>query len=358
MAPELLRGEHNTKASDVYAFGILLSEMLTRKLPYAGMDLAQVLKRIASCDEAELVRPALPLRLPAGMHALVISCWQDDAAARLSMSQVALQIAAMDIQSLSINLFARRADAKNQARVLNDVFPPHVADILKRGEKVRPEHRPEVTLFFSDIVGFTDISAQLTPAKVSDMLDRLYTAFDGLVDKYDLFKVETIGDAYFCASNLVKDQPQHTELMARFAMDAIDAASNTLVDLDLPRLGCIKIRAGSSEVRVGNRKVPSREGLKEKEQDKSIAHGRGQNKNVISQYVCNDESTMLSIAEIEVEHVLRALMSSCRFSFTQAKPILPNRSLFLSLSFFSRYPHRIGSHERGRYEESAVLSLW
>lgn len=215
MAPELLYGESNTYASDIYALGILFSEMLTRQLPYTGMDLTDVLRRVAACDEADLVRPALPTKMPSGMQALVHSCWQNDQHARLTIEQVALQVESMDIQSLSMNLFARRADAKNQARVLNDVFPPHIADILKRGEKVKPEHRAEVTLFFSDIVGFTDISATLSPAKVSDMLDRLYTAFDRLVDKYDLFKVETIGDAYFCASNLVKDQPTHTELIAR-----------------------------------------------------------------------------------------------------------------------------------------------
>lgn len=245
MAPELLRGASNTRASDIYALGILFSEMLTRQLPYTGMDLPEVLKRVAAADETDMVRPALPSKMPAGMQALVHSCWPNTPEARLTIEQVALQVEAMEIQSLSINLFARRADAKSQARVLNDVFPPHIADILKRGDKVEPEHRPEVTLFFSDIVGFTDISGTLSPAKVSDMLDRLYTAFDKLVDKYDLFKVETIGDAYFCASNLVKDQPTHTELIARFAMDAIDAAMNTLIDLERPSLGCIKCRVGA-----------------------------------------------------------------------------------------------------------------
>ena len=42
-------------------------------------------------------------------------------------------------------------------------------------------------------LGFTDISGSLPPEKVMDMLDRLYTKLDNLVDKYELFKVETIG---------------------------------------------------------------------------------------------------------------------------------------------------------------------
>lgn len=77
------------------------------------------------------------------------------------------------------------------------------------------------------------------------MLDRLYTSFDNLVGVYDLYKVETIGDAYLCAANLVKAQPKHTQLMAEFSMAAIKAANDTLVDFDQPSLGCINIRVGT-----------------------------------------------------------------------------------------------------------------
>ena len=58
-----------------------------------------------------------------------------------------------------------------------------------------------VTVFFSDIVGFTDISRKLSPLKVSGMLDRLYLAFDALSSKHEVFKVETIGDAWVGVTN-------------------------------------------------------------------------------------------------------------------------------------------------------------
>ena len=60
----------------------------------------------------------------------------------------------------------------------------------------KPENHPEVTIFFSDIVGFTNISAQLSPAEVMEMLNRLYLTLDRLTARHGLFKVETIGDAY------------------------------------------------------------------------------------------------------------------------------------------------------------------
>jgi hypothetical protein len=75
--------------------------------------------------------------------------------------------------------------------LLYSVFPKHVADSLRNGQKVEPENHDLVTIFFSDIVGFTDISSKLDPLKISDMLDRLYHSFDALSDYHDVFKVET-----------------------------------------------------------------------------------------------------------------------------------------------------------------------
>jgi len=70
--------------------------------------------------------------------------------------------------------------------LLFDVFPKHVAEALRSGRKVAPENHECVTIFFSDIVGFTTISSELDPMKVSDMLDRLYNSFDALSHYHDV----------------------------------------------------------------------------------------------------------------------------------------------------------------------------
>ncbi|KAF5843347.1 nucleotide cyclase [Dunaliella salina] len=138
--------------------------------------------------------------------------------------------------------FAKKATVDE---LLYELFPSQVADALKSGRHPDPEPYSEVSLFFSDVCGYTNICSILQPHDVMNMLHRLYSRFDTLAQELCLFKVETVGDAYLCVANLKHPQPEvHARLMAEFAFGCLEAANNELICPSRPELGHIHIRVG------------------------------------------------------------------------------------------------------------------
>jgi len=84
----------------------------------------------------------------------------------------------------------------NLDETLNNLIPPNVLEKIKRGEKEIVNKLNEVTLLFSDIVGFTDFCRQARPKQVVQLLSDLFTRFDKLCQEKDVYKVHTIGDCY------------------------------------------------------------------------------------------------------------------------------------------------------------------
>ena len=75
------------------------------------------------------------------------------------------------------------------------MLPKRVAEDLKQGNPIITAKYDACTIFFSDIVGFTNLSSSSTPLEVVELLNQMYTAFDSIIDEHDVYKVETIGDA-------------------------------------------------------------------------------------------------------------------------------------------------------------------
>ena len=104
--------------------------------------------------------------------------------------------------------------------LLERVLPKNTAKELKSGRKAGPYHYNMVTVLFSDIQGFTKIAEQMDSDLLIDELDRFFLQFDTVVEKYNIEKIKTIGDAYMCAGGIpIKNRTNPVEMvLAAFEM--------------------------------------------------------------------------------------------------------------------------------------------
>ncbi len=141
----------------------------------------------------------------------------------------------------------RERDRSDQ--LLRNMLPVPIAERLKSGERPIADRMDGVTVMFADIVGFTMVAQRLTPARLVQLLDRVFGACDALADKHGLEKIKTIGDCYMAAAGAPLPTPDHAQRAAEMALalgPAIDAA---IADMDCP----IQMRIGlhSGEVVAG-----------------------------------------------------------------------------------------------------------
>lgn len=108
-------------------------------------------------------------------------------------------------------------------RLLLNILPAPIAEQLKQGREKIAESYPAVTVLFADVVEFTPWAANRAPTEVLDFLNTVFSAFDHLVEAYDLEKIKTIGDCYMAASGLPIARSDHAEAMANMALDMLDA---------------------------------------------------------------------------------------------------------------------------------------
>jgi adenylate cyclase len=134
------------------------------------------------------------------------------------------------VAMLLLVTFARgreSAQARVEALLLN-VLPAEIAQRLQSDPNSIADHFDDASILFADVVDFTPLSSRLDAREVVGLLDRLFTSFDELVDRYDVEKIKTIGDCYMVAAGVPRQRPDHAHALAGLALEMRECAKSCL----------------------------------------------------------------------------------------------------------------------------------
>lgn len=111
----------------------------------------------------------------------------------------------------------RRSD-----ELLLNILPEEVMHELKAHGKTQARNYSRATVLFADIKEFTKISERLSPDEVVEALDTYFERFDKVIEKYDIEKIKTIGDAYVCAGGIPTKNEDNPNLVVRAALECME----------------------------------------------------------------------------------------------------------------------------------------
>lgn len=119
---------------------------------------------------------------------------------------------------------------KSEELLLN-ILPQAVADELKEFGRTTSAKHEEATIMFTDFKGFTKFSEQHNPEDIVAIIDEYFREFDAIIEKYEIEKIKTIGDAYMCVSGIPEANSQHAQKMMRAAQEMQEYVKNKMQSL-------------------------------------------------------------------------------------------------------------------------------
>lgn len=129
-------------------------------------------------------------------------------------------IAEKSLALLELKEKLEEEQAKTQ-RLLRNILPEKIIEELRDNGFAKPELFENVTVFFSDIVNFTEISAKIDPVDLIGELSDIFGHFDEIFVRNGCERIKTIGDAYMSVSGLPVPDPKHCENIVNAAREAL-----------------------------------------------------------------------------------------------------------------------------------------
>ena len=118
-----------------------------------------------------------------------------------------------------VNAYQREHE-RSESLLLN-ILPREIVPVLKSGRETIADHYETCSILFCDMVGSTPIFANMAPADVVDWINEVFSMFDGLVEKYGVEKIRTIGDNYMIAAGVPTPRADHATTLAALALDIV-----------------------------------------------------------------------------------------------------------------------------------------
>lgn len=138
--------------------------------------------------------------------------------------------------------------AKTDKLLLN-VLPASIASDLKERGSTEPKLYENVTVCFTDMVGFTEKSTKLEPKVLIEELNVIFTAFDNIIEKNGCERIKTIGDSYLSLCGLPEPNPNHAENIIRTAVEMVQYVEKR--NLESPVEWQIRVGIHSGDVIAG-----------------------------------------------------------------------------------------------------------
>lgn len=137
------------------------------------------------------------------------------------LEEQGFKLADANLKMLEQNEIIERERQRSEKLLLN-ILPMRIAEELKDNGKTTPESFKDVTVFFSDIVGFTKMSSEMGAAEVINELNEIFTAFDRIIITNGCERIKTIGDAYLCVCGMPVPSKNHALNIAKSALEIIE----------------------------------------------------------------------------------------------------------------------------------------